>query len=44
MKDTIDCGTAAAFEEHLNSVYFDGYAETLSREDYNFLLAEFLGA
>lgn len=44
MQNTINSGLLAAFIEHLNSLYFEGYAETLNREEFDFLLNEYQNA
>lgn len=37
-------GLIAAFIDHLNSLYFEGYADTLNSEEFNFMLNEFQNA
>jgi hypothetical protein len=37
-------GLRAAFIDHLNTIYFEGYAETLNSEDFDFLFNEFKNA
>ncbi len=41
---TNDCGIEAAFIDHLNALYFEGYAETLTSEEREFLFNEFKNA
>ena len=41
---TNDCGLHAAFIDHLNSLYFEGYADTLTSDDLDFLFCEYVNA
>lgn len=44
MQNTTNSGLLAAFIDHLNSLYFEGYAETLTSYEFDFLLNEYKNA
>lgn len=41
---TNSSGLRAAFIDHLDSIYYEGYAETLNSADFDFLFNEYKNA